>query len=482
MSINAKHPLWSDRADEWIQLKDTHRGQAAVKAKRTDYLPATSGMEADGMNTGSKGLKAYDAYLKRAAFPDLMKEAVEGLVGIMHREMAIIELPAKLEPLLKKATDNGESLQLLLRKINEQQLLNGRLGLLLEIPDQVGVSEAIPFIIPYKALKIINWDAGSTTDGKKTLNFIVMDESKFEVINQYEWDLKEVHRLLTIQGDGTEANPGGVYQSAEVRTDNGEVINLITPSIGGNTLDQIPFIFINANDLTPEPDNSPLLGLSNLSLTIYRGEADYRQSLFQSGQDTLVIIGREIPTEGSDETRVGAGAVLDLPIDGDAKYIGVTANGLEQMAKAVEADKLSAQSKGSQLLQNIGGDTQSGEALRIRVAAATSTLTSIARAGAQGLEDILKIAAIWVGADSEEVKVEANLDFTEDILTGKELLDLMSAKNLGTPISLKSIHRIMKKRDLTEFDYEDELKEIEDEPILTPEPETSPEGTFEQDA
>jgi len=481
MSIDSKHPLYNDRMDEWTQLKDTHRGQAAVKAKKQDYLPATSGMVADGMNAGQPGEKAYNAYLKRSVFPDLMVEAVEGMAGIMHREAPIIEVPKRLEPMLEKATDNGEPLKLLLRKINEQQLIYGRLGLLLEVPDGLTAGEAIPFIVPYKALRTINWDAGSTTDGRQRLQFVVLDESKYEIKNTFEWELKNTYRLLSVMGDGTEANPPGVYQAALVREDEGNQVNFITPSIGGNTLDQIPFVFVNASDLVPEPSNPPLMGISNLALTIYRGEADYRQALFQTAQETLVIIGREEQTDSDGETRVGAGAVLDLPVGGDAKYVGVSAAGLDQMAKALEADRLAAQAKGTRLLQDVEGNQQSGEALRIRVAASTATLTSIAVAGATGLEAILKLAAVWVGANPDEVKVTPNLDFSEDELSGKELLDFMSAKNLGAPISLESIHRLLKQRDLTDKEFEEELELINnEEPLVDPLP-TDPGNTFEDD-
>jgi hypothetical protein len=230
------------------------------------------------------------------------------------------------------------------------------------------------------------------------------------------------------------------------------------------TLQNIPFIFVNTEDLVTDPDEPPLLGLSNLALAVYRGEADYRQGLFLQGQETLVVIGAD-ELEG-DDTRMGAGSRLDLPLEGDAKYIGVSAAGLEEQRNAIENDKKQAAEQGSRLLDFSDGSDASGAALRIRVAAKTPTLISIALTGAAALQEALRIAAAWVGADPDEVKVEANLDFAEDELSGRDLLELMSAKAMGAPISLQSVHRLMRKKDVTTLSYEEELEEINDEEPL----------------
>src|SRR5690606_16749209 len=133
----------------------------------------------------------------------------------------------------------------------------------------------------------------------------------------------------------------------------------------------------------------PLLGLSNLCLAIYRGEADYRQALFQQGQDTLVVIGGLEYDEQGKPLRLGAGAVVGVPLGGDAKYVGTEGKGLAEMRQALENDKAAAVQRGARLLTAKGGDRQSGEALRVRVAAQTATLTIMAKTAAAGLEWLL---------------------------------------------------------------------------------------------
>lgn len=476
MPIDSTHPQYGAMLSAWEQLSDCYAGEDTVKSKGTTYLPATSGMRADGMDsTTAPGYLAYQAYKTRAVFPDLINEAVEAMVGILNRKPPTIELPKKLEPLRDKATLHGESLETLLRKINEAQFIHGRFGLLAEVPNDMPVNEALPYIVPYTAISIRNWDDGSFKANKRKLELVVLDESGYDRNTDLEWELKYRYRVLITStalatlGANEQGDVAlGTYMAGSL--EKGDSITpdkFIAPSIGGKTMDEIPFTFINTNDLVASPDKPPLLGLSNLSLTIYRGEADYRQTLFMQGQETLVIIGAS-PEEGEESgRRVGAGAFLDLPAGGDAKYVGVSSAGLAEQRQALENDKKEAMEKGARLLDFSDASQQSGDALRIRVASKTATLTSIAQTAAEGLQDILRKIAVWVGADPMEVKVTPNMSFTDEEMTGQEAVQWMQAKALGAPISKKSIHEMFQARKATSKTFEEEIDEIDEEgPLL----------------
>jgi hypothetical protein len=470
MPVNSKHPSYDRYAPDWKQLKDTYGGERVVKEAAQEYLPPTAGMREDGMEAGAAGAAAYSAYKTRAVFHDFVRQAVEGMVGIMHREPAHIELPAQLESLRDSATPSGDSLQGLLRKINEQQLLLGRVGILGEVPSGVTVDKAVPKILTYTADNIINWDTG----------LVVLDESGSVRLDNFEWK-QETRHLVLMSGTvaqqvvGTELAPKAVYTVAVVKN-NGDIAGaeVVQPQIGSNFLEEIPFVFINSADTNPEPDQPPLLGLSNLALAIYRGEADYRQTLFMQGQETLVITNTRESKDGT--RRVGAGAVLELPKDSDAKFIGVNSSGLSEQRMALENDKRHASTMSSQLVDtgDSGTSQQSGEALKTRVAAQTANLTQIAQTGAAALQDMLRKLAVWVGANPEEVIVEANTDFASETLVGQELLAFMQAKQMGAPLSIPSIHRLLMKRDLTTLTYEEELAEIEAEaPLVSNTPDST---------
>lgn len=468
MAISNRHPLYAARFEDWALVRDAYRGEGVVKRKGTLYLPPTSGMRADGMEPNQPGKQAYDAYVARAVFPDFVSEAVEAALGQMHSRPADIQLPSALEPMRERATVRGESLEHLLRRINEQQLVTGRIGLMLDLPSIPDPANPLPYIATYDAERIINWDDSTGDDSTLSrLNLVVLDESALERNAEFDWETVEKYRVL-ILGDpllNESVGQNAIYRTGLFRENNGtfDPSQLIEPSIRGNKLTELPFVLINSKDIVADPDDPPLLGLARLCMAIYRGEADYRQNLFMQGQDTLVIVG---DPNGDDSTRVGAGAVLRVPMGGDAKYIGVTSQGLSEQRQALENDRALAMQKSGQLLNNRTSEAESGDALRIRVAAQTASLTSIAMTSGAGLQALLRLAAQWVGADPEEVIVKPNLEFAANTMQPKSLVELMTAKTMGAPISRRSIHATMRDRGFTKMEYEQELEEIEEEQPL----------------
>lgn len=517
MAINSKHPLFAEFIADWTTMRDTYRGERVVRSKGKLYLAPTSGMVADGMEPNQPGWLAYQAYLIRAVFHPFVKGAVETLLGVMHKQPPVIELPAAMEGLREQATVHRESLNVLLRRINEAQLTTGRIGLLLDLAAEPTTSNVLPYIATFQEDHILNWDAGAIdAPVLQTINFVALDESEWERQQNFTWKFWNKYRILMLtdpalegqasaegtqnttgdpnpvlsgqatQGDAPQGNAEGttsvgtvvdyadgmaglVYKTATIRFDvadaNFDPRTLIAPTIRGMTLDEVPFVFINSKDILPQPDDPPMIGLAKLTLAIYRGEADYRQNLFMQGQDTLVING--VDPNGTDSVRVGAGAILRLPAGADAKYIGVTPAGLAEQREALVADKEQARAMGGQLIDTSTRTPESGDALKTRVQAQTVTLNQLVLTGAYGLETILKTAAKWMGCNPDEVKVTPNMQFDETELAPTDLVALITAKNLGAPLSLETIHDIMQERGMTEDEFEDEMAKIQEETATT---------------
>jgi len=461
MSIDSTHPLYDRQINNWKMCRDSYAGEDVIKEKGQTYLPATSGQEEANINVpNSRGYQEYSRYKARAVFHEYLKEAVETAIGVMWQKPPVIELPAALEKMRENATTSGEGLLQLLRRINEEQLVTGRLGLLLDFPTTPQPIGSTPYIAFYVAENIINWDDGLRGETvQDSLNLVVLDESEPVRKEDFQWEEEEKYRVLLI-GETLANEESGTYR-AGVFTDNLSFSEekMKTPSISGGEPDSIPFVFINSKDIVASTDIPPLLGVARASLAIYRGEADYRQALHLQSQDTLVLKGAP---EGFDAV-VGAGTALVIPSDADAKYIGVSSQGLPEQRQALENDKNKIAGKSGQLLDASSKQKESGEALNTRIKAQTATLNQIALAGAGGLEKILKKAAEWVNASPDEVKVIPNLDFASDKLLPDDLLKMQSAKTMGAPISEKTIHNNMQKKGLTELTYEEEQDEIEQE-------------------
>jgi hypothetical protein len=477
MALDSVHPRYAVLAPDWRQLRDFAKGERAVKAKTIEYLPPTKGMVLDGMGSNPQGRnnlgqEVYNAYLLRAVFPEYVGDALEIFMGMLHNKSPVIELPPEMESMRTNASEMGEPLELLLQRINLEQLTSGRLGILLDLPVKPDPRNPMPFIALYVAEAGRNWDNDAVGDERAELNFVVLDESGHRRNEEFEWVAITKYRVLTLDAtDGKRVYKCGVFQD-EGGTPTYDAGQLRTPAIRGKTLEQIPFVFVNSRDINPDPDEPPLMSLARLCGAIYRGEADYRQNLFMQGQDTLVIIGERSksltdPTAETTEEplRTGAGSRIELDIGGDAKYVGVQSQGLTEQRYALENDRKRAESRSGQLIDAAKGDKESGTALKTRVGAQTSTLNQIAKTGALALEMILKQAARWLGADPEKVKVQPNLEFADYQMSGQDLVNLMTAKRTqGAPLSLESIHRLMVQGNLTQFDFVTEQEKMKSEP------------------
>jgi hypothetical protein len=96
----------------------------------------------------------------------------------------------------------------------------------------------------------------------------------------------------------------------------------------------------------------------------------------------------------------------------------------------------------------------------VRIGAQTATLNQVAVTSAAALEKTLKIAAIWKGANPDLVKVIPNMDFADIDFQGQELVNIMTSKTMGSPISLESIHNVLVERGLTNMDFETEMAKV----------------------
>lgn len=478
-----RHPLYLARLPDWILLSDCYEGERHVKERGDVYLPATAGMIANGYGkytaTGEPNLgqKAYDAYRTRAVFPEKVSEAVVSLAGNMHRKpMQIENLPKVLEPLVERATIEGEPLSVLARKITEAQLLKGRCALLVDVPTGASVKDALPYFCFYDAAALINWDPGIRLNGRQMMELAVLNESDHERVDGLRWEVMSQYRVCmlseavgSIGAVDQSAGQGGKYvvavarQRGEAQSIDIAALEFVMPTIGGRPLEEIPIVIIGATDLCAAPGMPPLLGLANTCMAIYRGEADYRQTLFMQGQDSLVVIGQT--EEQAATTRTGAGAIIDVGMGGDAKYIGVSSTGLPEQRAALENDRCQADAYATQVMER-KGNAESGEALRVRVTARTATLVQIQLTMAQGIKDALTLAGKWLGvgeAELKKIEVKPNLDFAEEEVDPQALDTLMSAKQKGLPLSGKSLHCWLKKHEYTTLEYEEEIKLIAEE-------------------
>lgn len=472
------------------QMRDTFEGERAVKRNdlatkghinRMRYLPVTAS-QAKEWST-KDGDKAYQSYVTRATYLHAISDTVLASLGIMANNAAIVELPTAMEPLRDGFTVDGQSINALEAMTNTEQLIVGRYGLLLDVRD----GETLPYTAPYKTETILDYEVDEF-DG---LKWITLNESAMVYDNkEKKWCKQLQFRLAALDSSGNyytvvlqyEENRQGLAEWDKsdawlewdiLNPDPGTNETFVYPNITGSVLGFVPFTFINVTNIQSEQQDPPLLALSNTCLAIYRGSADYRQALFMQGQATPFAKGvsnNEIPKS------VGATALWhssNKATEVDFGFLEVSGSGLGEMRESQENLKQEAQDAGVSLIDS--SLKESGEALQIRIDVKTSSLKRIAITGAMGVEQQLQYAATWMGLNPDEVSVEASVEYVNTSTAVAQFVALWGTKQEGAPLSNKAIHAIAKSGGITNFEFDEELAEIETETDMSTAP---PAATF----
>lgn len=437
--VSQCHPDYVGRSSEWAVMRDAARGATAVAAAGTLYLPMPSGFAAQP----DQGAAMYSAYAARAQFPEIVEPTITGMVGIINRVEAQVELPAGMQYLWENCDGKGTTMESFHRRIVSELLTTGRYVLMTDAP----VDGGDPYITGYVAEALINW-----SDQR---DLFVFSEAAL-VRDGFSWEIREKWRVLSVEN--------GAYQSVEYDEEGNPREDAIAlPAVsGGASMTEIPVVVINPINLETRTSNPPLMGVSRAALAIYRLDADYRHQLFMSGQETFCITGMDVKEAPSN---VGAGVMLCLPEGAEAKYVGPTCIGIQAHERAIEAEKSKAASLGASVFDvSEKAGVESGEALRIRRGAQVASLVSIAMNAAQGLEKALRYAAVMLGDDPEEVVVTPNLSFIDAALSPTDALALVQMWQ-GGAISYQTLWANLQKGEIASYDQnaEDEKELIDSE-------------------
>ncbi len=440
----------------WTQLYiTTELGQTGVKNAGETYLPKTEGQVEDG----NDGTVRYDAYKKRATYYNFCSKTIKKAMGLMHSKTGVIQLPEKLDKWIESITIDGEDIYSLSRDINSQQLLYGRIGLLLDYSEK----GQFPHVVKYSADSILVWNE-IVVNGSKKLQFVLLDESG-DVFNSESktFEKKDQFRLLALgRGEIFE-----YYYSVLLDERTWITWDIDSPDQSHEefrifknpkTIDYIPFTVANIKTTTMEIEKPLLVELSDLSLSAYRADAEYRQGLYLQAFALLFLIG--FSTKKMENTKVRSdGFIHSDNKDAKVGYANASADGLGEMRLSLEA--LKRESEGNGIVISDKEGVESGKALTTRITLQTSDLRELALTSAEAINKLLKWGLEWMGSPNI-CKYTPNLDFNQEKLSPRDYLDLWNVA-VGGGISLKNVYRWALRNDMAiEDTYEDWLVDIQE--------------------
>lgn len=422
MGVTTKHPEYEAHEADWLLMEQAIVGEAAVKDDQRN-LPKPAGMVAAEEKAKADGetvpAHLYNAYLSRAQYQHWVKDGLRAMMGLVSRQIPEIKLPPALAGMEANATSDGFSLRQLFMRTVREVLTYGRQALLTDVD---GSSQ--PFIARYTAQSAINWKS-TRQNGREDLSLVVLQESRpADESDEFSHKAKSVYRVLDLQDRKYRVRV--LDESGQAVEDEQHPGLKNTAGETVKPLDYLPIVFVGSTDNGPDVDEVPLLTMAKAALKDFQLSADYFTALHQTSHPQPWVSGLDGDT---DLSVTGPAAAWDLGPNGSCGYLEFQGAGIEAVRQAMTDQKNAALEAGARVMDVAG--TESGEARKTRQNDQHATLHSVVITAAEAIEQALRYAAEWVGADPKAVTFSVKPDFKPVEVDPQVLRELQAAVIAG---------------------------------------------------
>lgn len=438
--VNFIRPEVAKCLPNWKKVDHCLGGEDAIKAEGDTYLPRP---EAEQDEIYSR--KRFKAYLARAVFYNVTGRTHEGLLGMVFAQDPVSELPPILEPYEDNIDGAGTSLEQQAKRTLGLVLAHGRCGLLADFPSieegRVATLADIesglirPRVFPIHAKDIINWRV-SVVGGETLLTLLVIAEKAVIDDDGFELECEDRWREIRLEPINDEATQFQVVVTVWRKKDTSNAAEeefeiaqgpFLIQDHRGQPFSRIPFQFVGAVNNDPEIDKSPLLDLANLNLAHYRNSADYEESCFMVGQPTPFFTGLTedwVKDVWKGKVILGSRASIPLPTGATAGLLQASENQMPSAAMKHKEEQMKA--IGAKLIEP-GSVQQTATEAKIEEYSEASVLSSAAKNVSEAYENILAVAARFVGeVDPEAIEFELNTEFSSTQMTPQERQQLVA--------------------------------------------------------
>lgn len=309
------------------------------------------------------------AYRARAVFYELASFTRQGLLGMIFRKWPTVSIPAQIEYVLKNIDGKGNSIYQQSQQVAKSVIGKGKAGLLVDFPpvdndlsiEDMNTMRYVSTITKIEPQQILLPVETISIGADVKLSKVRFTATVRE--NEEDVDVIRVLELLD-----------GIYVSSEYRkTKDGWSLYKYTAVKGadGKYLDEIPFIFVGAENNTYEKNKVPMYGICRINIGHYNNSAAYEDSVHTVGQvqpwasGLTVADVKEMEAEGM---YFGSGRLIGVASGEQLGFAQAAPNMLsrEAMDKKVQdiiglggmfimpgsATKTATQSEGEQIVQH----------------------------------------------------------------------------------------------------------------------------------
>jgi hypothetical protein len=402
-------------------IADFIAGSKTVKDQGAEYLPIPIAEVDPKLQTAR-----YTSYVQRATFYAVTQRTLMGLLGQVFLRAPVFNVTPDLEPVLLDMNAEGLDKNATARAQMAQIVGFGRSGIHVDYTatDRPTTAKDVedgtqrPLLKVVDAINIINWQM-RRVEGKRILTLLVYAEvvnrdAELSGNNEYLFgsteQLEYVELRLLRSQDGRRYCIQRRWHQDEPKPYATAVIRLAS----GEPIDYVPFFFGGSENNDADPDVPPLYGIATLNLGHYRNSADYEESVFLTGQPTLVLVG--LTESWLNDTlkgtaQFGSRGGIPLPVGGSAQLLQAEPNQLAFEAMA-HKERLMV-SLGASIIAQREVQRTASEATTDTIAA-NSALGIMAQNGSAAMRDALRCAHTMVSTDAlddDAIRVEYNTDY-----------------------------------------------------------------------
>lgn len=427
---------YSNKFAMWATLRDCYDGEEVIKRASETYLPRLS----------AHGPSEYDTYKQRSYFYNATRRTHRGLMGSLFRKPVEVTLPPTLESRinLQRITQDAKSFATFTRTLGHELLLTGRYGIL---ADFKGDNWRSPYLAGYLAENVYAYRTVEHKD-REIVDRVILLENEVSP-TEFGYESKLLVRVLRLDPDPDQ--PGELaYSQTEIRPDSADTIAapLVTQIPvkvrSGRRLRYIPFVFVNATNLSPEVQSAPLEDIATINISHFQSTAHLEHGRFYAGMPTYVTSGsggNRIPglpdgMMNPNPLAVGPSNVWELEDNAKAWLLEFTGHGLTFLENAVDSKQLQMQSLGGRLISSTRrAAAMSDEAWQLLETGDEATLMDVAttcdEACTLGLSYIGDIMGEVTDVLNSGIVCEFNKEFVRSELTARELRALQALAERG---------------------------------------------------
>lgn len=466
---------------QYVLVNDLYGGTEAMRDAGTLYLPKEP----------MESARNYKDRLGRSTLTPVYKRTIKKAVGKAFSRPMTVTGPSALDPLKDNADGAGTSLETFAKQLLDDAINYGITYILVDYPRmgdvanlaQERASGAFPYFVEIKPTQVLDLRVDYINNKAQVVYFRF-----YESLMDYDSD--GVTQIAVEQAKEIFlGDDGNVYFNTYRKKAAGQEEIVESGQIVG--LNVIPIVPVYGNKTQPFMGTPTLIDLAYMSVKHWQKQSDLDWNEHFGLTPMLALKGLENkadPETGKKDTdafAVSASMVINLPTDGDIKWVTADATGIKAGQDSLDRLLREMSEAGLELTsaQTTGAETATGRI--IDASESNSILKGIVLDLEWSLYNAMLIAGEYIGVNATDTEIK--LDTTYTVFNQTDMTFLLELHKAGI-ITDEEIREELKTRKTFLSEKVDaglDKPIVKPEPVVTqpvlPTPEVTPTPTPEQD-